>query len=458
MPSLFVRASFCFLVSLLTCHPSVAQPYVRVERSDSGMVVSDSADASRVGAECLRQGGNAVDAAVATAFALAVTWPEAGNIGGGGFMLIRPADGESPVCVDYRETAPQSMHSTSFQRDDHTHSEKAVGVPGTVAGLALAHQQFGKLPWRELVLPAVRLARDGFAVDGFLADSINSVLAKPGNLDTQSFAELRRIYGKPDQTPWRAGDRIVLPELADTLSLIAEDPNAFYSGRLADLFVAQMQRGNGRITKADLQQYKAKIRPAVTGTYHGYQIIGAPPPSSGGTCLIEALNILENFDLDQRNRFDPQTVHLIAEAMRRAFADRARFLGDPDFTEIPAYLTSKAHARDLASSIDPVRATDSESLTPEIDLQPESPDTTHFSIVDADGMAVSNTYTLEASWGSRIVVRGAGYVLNNEMGTSIGFLAKRTGRDASEPSPILSREESECSVRNAQRWWNTTGT
>jgi gamma-glutamyltranspeptidase / glutathione hydrolase len=424
---------FCrTLLTALVCFAShtVGDDRVHVDRSDSGMVVSDSALASRIGRDIQMQGGNAVDAAVATAFALAVTWPEAGNLGGGGFMIVRPANGRDPVCVDYRETAPAAMHRNSFSRDDGTHSQKAVGVPGTVRGLAAAHAQYGKLHWRKLVLPAARLAGDGFQVTAALAGSVNRVLNNTDVKSDSKFDELRKVYGKPDGTQWQAGDRMVLPDLAATLTEIASDSAAFYSGRLADLLVAEMQRGDGLISHQDLIRYKAITRPALRGTYRGFTVIGAPPPSSGGTCVIEALNILENFDLAGRERFDARNVHLIAETCRRVFADRARFLGDPAFTDIPPHLVTKKYAKQVAASIDSTAATKSEAVTPEIELTAESPDTTHFSVIDADGMAVSNTYTLEGSWGSRIVVRGAGYLLNNEMGDFNWFPGEtnRSGR------------------------------
>lgn len=404
------------------------------------MVVSDSAPASRIGREVLRAGGSAVDAAVATALALAVSWPDAGNIGGGGFMLVRPADGSDPVCVDYRETAPAVMHPRSFNKDDTTFTHKAVGVPGTVRGLAAAHERFGKLPWRELVMPAVRLARDGVPIDRPLADSLNSVLGEKWVLTDPRFAELRRVYGRPDGEAWETGDRLRLPDLADTLTKIADQgPDAFYTGEIAQAIVDEMNRGDGLISRSDLENYQAKIRPAIRGEYRGFTILGAPPPSSGGICVVEALNILENFDLGGRDRYDPITIHLIAESLRRAFADRARYLGDPDFAEIPNHLTDKDYARQLAASIDLTAATTSADVTPEIEIAGESPDTTHFSIVDADGMAVSNTYTLEASWGSRIVVKGVGFVLNNEMGDFNWFPGETNsaGRIGTEANTVI---------------------
>lgn len=393
--------------------PPVAVQEARAER---GMVVSDSRPASLVGRDVLARGGNAVDAAVATAFALAVTWPEAGNIGGGGFMLVHPVDGREAICIDYREVAPAAAMATMFDRDSSRQTHAMVGVPGTVRGLARAHAKYGTLPWKELVLPAVNLARDGFEIDRFLADSLNDVLVDV-NAQGDEFAELRRVYGKPSGEPWTVGERLVQPDLASTLDAIAEHgPDAFYTGRIAEQLVAEMQRGHGLITAADLSNYIAQARPPIRGTFRDWEILGPPPPSSGGICLIEALQILEPFDLRSQDRFSARNLHLITEALRRAFCDRARYLGDPDFVAIPPHLTSKSHAASVARTIDVGRATPSEDLAPDIPLVGESSHTTHFSVIDRDGMAVSNTYTLEESWGSWVVVRGAGFVLNNEMG------------------------------------------
>ena len=375
-----------------------------------GMVVSVSPQGSDAGVAILKRGGNAVDAAVTTAFALAVTFPAAGNIGGGGFMHIYPAGKEKPVVIDYREVAPAAAGKTMFAKKDSIHGHKAVGVPGTVRGLAVAHQRFGKLPWKELVMPAVILARDGFLIDKSLARSLNKIL-----MDAKDFAELRRVFGKREG-PWKEGDRLVQPDLAATLQRIADEgPQAFYEGKIAEQIAAEMKAGGGLITKEDLAGYRAQSRTPIHGTYRGYDIYGPPPPSSGGTCLVEMLNILENYDLKKMGRWSPQTIHLMTEAMRRAFCDRARFLGDPAFTDIPAHLTGKDYAKKLAGQIDLTKATDSAALAKDIPLARESENTTHFSIIDKDGMAVANTYTLEAGYGSRVVVKGAGFLLNNEM-------------------------------------------
>ncbi len=377
------------------------------------MVVSVSPTGTDVGVRILRKGGNAVDAAVATAFTLAVTWPAAGNIGGGGFIVIHPAGGkETPVVIDYREMAPLAATRTMFTRGDTIYSAKAVGVPGTVRGLALAHQRFGRLPWKDVVLPAVRLAEEGFIIDDRLASSLNWIVAA-----ATDYPELQRVLGKHGgRGTWQAGDRLVQKDLGHTLRLIAEHgPDAFYKGPVADLLAAEMKADGGLITKQDLAGYKANVRTPIHGTYRGFDVYGPPPPSSGGTVLIEMLNILENFDLKKQGRWSPETLHLIAETMRRAYCDRARHLGDADFVKVPAHLTSKDYARRLAQSIDRNRATRSEDLARDIPLAREGNNTTHLSVIDRDGMAVSNTYTLERSYGSRIVVRGAGFLLNNEM-------------------------------------------
>ena len=386
-------------------------------RGHKGMVVSASRAASEAGRKVIEEGGNAVDAAVSVALALAVTWPEAGNLGGGGFMMVHPGDDRPAVCVDYRETAPAAATKTMFGPRDGRHTHKIVGVPGTVRGLALAHQKFGSLPWRRLVMPAVQLAAEGFTVDRHLAASLNGVLRARSVRSGERFAELRRVYGKPDGARWRAGDRLVLPDLAATLTQIAEGgADAFYRGRPAAQLVAEMQRGEGLITAADLHGYQARLRAPIRGAFRGCQVLGPPPPSSGGICIIQALHLLEAADLKQYDRYSPEAVHLLAETSRRIFCDRARHLGDADFVPIPARLTDPAYARELLQQMSRQRATASETLAPDIPLAGESESTTHFSVVDGAGMAVSNTYTLEASWGSRIVVKGAGFLLNNEMG------------------------------------------
>jgi gamma-glutamyltranspeptidase / glutathione hydrolase len=385
-------------------------------RSPGGMVASQNALASQVGAEVLRAGGSAVDAAVATAFAMAVTHPAAGNLGGGGFLLYRPDQGE-PVAYDFRETAPARASATMFLKDGaydaRTHHESylSIGVPGTVAGLHLAWREHGKLPWRRLVEPAVALARDGFVVsDGFarsLEGALPALRAHPASL-----AQFSR-----NGAPYRRGDVLKQEDLARTLERIAaQGPPGFYRGETARLIAQEMRQGGGLITEADLSAYAPKKRVPVRGNYRGYEILSMPPPSSGGTALVEMLNVLEGYDLRSMGSGSAATVHHVVEAMRRAFADRARDLGDPDFNpEIPvARLTSKEYAAELRHTIRRTQATPSSPAS--FEWPKESAETTHLSVVDANRNAVALTYTLEDSYGSKIVVPGAGFLLNNEMG------------------------------------------
>jgi gamma-glutamyltranspeptidase/glutathione hydrolase len=376
----------------------------------NGAVVSVSGPASDVGLAVLKDGGNAVDAAVASAFALAVTWPEAGNIGGGGYMVVY--GGGEQVVFDFRETAPAAATRDMFVKPEGRTPHRRVGAPGTVRGLALAHTKLGKKPWKDLVLPAVKLARDGFPLDAATARSLNSVV-RSSKADTH--AELRRVFGKP-KGEWKAGDLLTQPDLARTLERIAERrADGFYTGETADLIAAEMQRGGGLVTKDDLAGYRAKERQPLHGTYRGYDVYSVPPSSSGGTCLIEMLSILENYDLRKQGRWSPETLHQMIEAMRRGYRDRAAFLGDPDFVKIPPRLLAKDYAKELAKGIDPAKATPSAELAGDIRLSEESSHTTHFSVLDKDRMAVSMTYTLESSYGSRIVVKGAGFLLNDQM-------------------------------------------
>ncbi|HEX9167047.1 MAG TPA: gamma-glutamyltransferase [Gemmatimonadales bacterium] len=391
--------------------------------SPNGMVVSASAVASRVGADVLKRGGNAVDAAVATAFALAVTYPSAGNIGGGGFMIIQPPAGKA-VAIDYRERAPGRSTPTMYLGADGQIDRSltaagwlAPGVPGTVRGMELAHRAHGRLAWRDVVLPAAELAERGFPLAEDVARGLNWALRGP----MAPFPASVTAYGKSGGGEWSEGDTLRLPELARSLRAIADDgPDAFYTGWIADRIADGMAANGGIITREDLAGYRARVREPVRGSYRGFEIVSMPPPSSGGIVLVQALNILERFDLPARPRYDPTTIHLIVEAQRRAFLDRARHLGDPDFVAVPvARLTSKDYAAELARGIDTTRATSSVVLGADIVTQPvgaEPEETTHFSIVDADGMAVSNTYTLEGGFGSFVVVPGTGFLLNNEMG------------------------------------------
>ena len=402
------------LFALLLASGAISSWAPGAERVESrgGVVVCVSAPAAEVGLSILKRGGNAVDAAVAIAFAQAVTWPEAGNIGGGGFMMIA-IPGQSPTCIEYRETAPAAATSDLFANGQVTFlSHKSAGVPGTVRGLALAHQKFGKMPWKEVVRPAAQLATEGFVINQVLAEGLNRVIADPKTKN----AEFRRVYSKPTNDKWRAGDRLQLKDLGRTLNLIAANgPEAFYTGELADLLTKEMKANNGLITKEDLANYQPRERSPVSTTYRGYQVYGPPPPSSGGIALVEMLNILQHYDLKSWGRWSVETNHVLIESMKRAYVDRARYLGDPDFITIPAYLTEAEYGKKLAATIDLKQATPSTKLAPEIDLSDEGESTTHFSVIDSKGMVVSNTYTLENSYGNRVVVPGAGYILNNEM-------------------------------------------
>ena len=386
--------------------------------ASQGMVVSQNALASEAGAQVLREGGNAIDAAVATAFALAVTHPTAGNIGGGGFLIHRPAKGDAQT-YDFREKAPAAAHpemwldeAGNYDYEKHHSSHLAVGVPGTVAGLYLAWQDGGTLPWARLVAPAIALARDGFTVTHGLARSLNTTGMRRFEPYPASVAQFTK-----DGTPYEAGDRLVQRDLAATLQRIAEaGPKGFYEGETADLLVKEMAANGGIITHDDLKAYEAVRRAPILGSYRGYEIIGMPPPSSGGVTMVQMLNVLEGYDLSASGFGSARTLHLMTEAMRRGYANRARYLGDPDFNpDTPLLeLLSKDYANLLRGSID--ESTASVSDPGSFTWGYESPETTHFSVVDGARNAVSVTYTLEYSYGSGIVVPGAGFLLNNEMG------------------------------------------
>ena len=386
-------------------------------RATKGIVASQNEIASRIGADAIRDGGTAVDAAVATAFALAVVHPTAGNIGGGGFLVYRPAAGE-PVAYDFRETAPARSTPTMFLKDGqyssplHHNSYLSVGVPGTVAGLHLAWKEQGKLPWKRLVDPAIALARDGFTVSDGLARSLRQALPRFQQMSPAAAAQFSK-----SGVPYEAGETLEQPDLAKTLDRIAtQGPAGFYEGDTALALEKEMLAHDGLITREDLKQYKAIRRTPVRGTYRGYDVISMPPISSGGVALIEMLNVLEGYDLGKMGPGSAAEVHLLVESMKRAFADRARYLGDPAFnTEMPiARLTSKAYAAELRTSIDLARTVKSSPTA--FEWPHESNETTHISIVDGDRNAVSLTYTLEGGYGVHVVVPGAGFLLNNEMG------------------------------------------
>jgi len=399
--------------------PAVQVVPGQVVRSRQGMVVSDHPLASAAGRDVLAAGGNAVDAAVATAFALAVTHPSAGNIGGGGFMVIRFPDGRS-TALDFREVAPAAAHPRMFLEGStysnwlHHNSHIAVGVPGTVAGLDRAHRLYGRANWERLVYPAVVLAEDGFALSADLATSLASFVDR-----SRAYPATVQAFSRAGE-PYRAGDVWRQPELGRTLSLIMlARADGFYRGETARLIAEEMQRGGGLITEADLAAYQVRERAPIVGTYRGYEVISMPPPSSGGVALVQMLNILEGFDLVSLGHNSSRYVHHLAEAMRLAYRDRARHLADPDFVDVPVRtLVSKAYASELRATILPRRAGVSNlgDVAMATAAGVESFETTHFSVIDAQGLAVSVTYTLEASFGSGITVPGAGFLLNNEMG------------------------------------------
>ncbi|MDA0327640.1 MAG: gamma-glutamyltransferase [Gemmatimonadetes bacterium] len=416
------KNSSLLVVLALALAPSVGLLAVEVAaqapdaaRSTSGMVASQQVIASQVGADVLAAGGNAVDAAIAVGFALAVTHPTAGNIGGGGFMVIRFPNGQS-TAIDFREKAPLAAHpemwldeSGEYSSELHHRSHMAVGVPGTVAGFDMAHRLYGQSNWSELVSPAVRLAEEGFPLSESLARSISS-------FGSRSSYEATVAAFTKDGGAYQAGETWRQPDLARTLARIERGrSDGFYRGETARLIAAEMRRGGGVITEEDLDRYQARERATVTGTYRGFDIISMPPPSSGGVALVTMLNMLEAFDLAGMGHNSAAYIHHVSEAMRRAFQDRAEYLADSDFADVPVqWLTSKEHADWLRRNIDPDRA--SVSHPSDVAMAPESPETTHYSVVDEDGLAVSVTYTLESGYGSGIVVPGGGFLLNNEMG------------------------------------------
>jgi gamma-glutamyltranspeptidase/glutathione hydrolase len=415
------------LASALLCLLPSGAATVRVQEdfgvpSKDGLVVCVSSPSCDAGAAVLARGGNAVDAAVATAFSLAVTHPAAGNIGGGGFMIVRKPSGHVTT-FDYRERAPLKSTPTMYLGADGRIDRSltasgylAPGVPGTVRGLEMAHKKFGKLPWKDVVMPSVTLA-DGFTISASLAAGLNREVKGP----MAKFPASVAAFGKPGGGDWVEGDRLVQADLSKTLRAIAEDgADAFYKGWIADRIAGDMAASGGIITKRDLAAYKAKQRSPVRGRYQGYEIVSMPPPSSGGVALVEMLNIVEPFDLASKGLLTAPALHIQIEAMRRAYLDRARHLGDTDFADVPIRtLTSKEHAKRVAASIDPDRASSSLELGKDIvtAIPTAEPDeTTHFSVIDRDGLAVTSTYTLEGSYGSHVVVNGAGFLLNNEMG------------------------------------------
>ncbi|MFB2705984.1 gamma-glutamyltransferase [Marinobacter shengliensis] len=388
-------------------------------QATQGMVATSHTLASEVALKVLKDGGNAMDAAVAAGFALAVTQPRSGNIGGGGFLLYAPGDGAAPEAIDYRETAPAGATETMFQdsggnviNQRSRFSHQAAGVPGTVAGLALALERHGTLSLEEALAPAIRLAQDGFVVPYRFTEGLEQARER-----LQRWPATKATFYKEDGSAPQPGELFRQPDLADTLKRIAEHgPAGFYQGKTAQLIVEEMQRHDGLITLNDLKAYQPAIRQPVHGKYRGYDIYSMSPPSSGGTHIIQILNILEGFPISDMGHNSAATIHHMAEAMKLAYADRAEYLGDTDFVDVPLNgLTSKAYAAELRKGINPKKARPASDIKPGQPAAFESPETTHFSVVDRWGNAVSNTYTINFSYGSGITVAGAGFLLNNEM-------------------------------------------
>lgn len=419
-----------FIVSFLLAPLSWAGGGMRPERADNGMVASVHELASEAGVEMMKAGGNAIDAAVATGFALAVVYPAAGNLGGGGFMLVRMNGGET-YFLDFREKAPGKATSTMYLDAQGnvvpTLSRvgyKAVGVPGSVKGMVHAQKKFGKLTLKQVVAPAIKLAREGFALDWAEARALTN------DRSMGTFPDSKRIF-QNNGKGWRQGDVLKQPELARTLERIVENPDEFYTGKMAHEIADFMQKGGGLITAEDLKNYDVIERTPVRGTYRGLEILSAPPPSSGGIALVETLNILEGYDIAKAGFGSAESIHMITEAYRRAFYDRAQFLGDPEFSNLPVNeLADKKYSVDWRASIDPQRASKSSALVrpkvsqaladyarqkPVTASAKESMETTHYSVVDAAGNAVAVTTTLNGSYGAKVTIGSLGFLLNNEM-------------------------------------------
>ena len=424
-----IKKIYIFLVSLLFVsllgakaqnlpiidYSSVTHP----EIGSGGMVVSQRKIASEVGAEILREGGNAVDAAVATALALAVVLPRAGNLGGGGFMLVYSEELKKTIAIDYREMAPIRASRDMFLDEKGNYDRKkaqfsllSAGVPGTVAGLYYALNKYGTLSWSEVLDPAIKLAEDGFVVP----HDLSSVLSNYKKRLTANEATAKAYY-KTNKETYSPGEVIKLPDLAWSLKELKKvGPDAFYKGKIAGKIVAEMELNGGLITAKDLANYKIKEREPLRGTFKGYEVVSMPPSSSGGVHLIQMLNMLEPFSLKEMGFGSAQSIHLMSEVMKRAYADRSKYLGDTDFVSVPLKgLTDKEYAKALLKEISLTKVTPSKSISSGNPLPYESPDTTHFSVMDSEGNVVSNTYTLNFSYGSGIVIPGTGILMNNEM-------------------------------------------
>lgn len=390
-----------------------------------GMVSSQNFIATEIGAEILKQGGNAIDSAVAVGLALAVTLPRAGNIGGGGFMLVYIAEENRTIALDFRETAPlladkdmffeidQNGKKVKASREDYHFSYRSSAVPGTVAGFDWLLKKYGTMSWKQVAAPAIKLAKDGFIV----SDDLASIL-RTKHKTLAKHSSTRKIFIKPDGSGYQAGDTLVQKDLAWSLEQLAKGgADAFYQGAIAKRIAADMQKNNGLISLADLAKYRVVVRKPVSGTYGDATINAMPAPSSGGTHVVQMLNILENFNLEKMGQNSAAAYHVITETMKLAYADRSKYLGDPDFVDIPTdILTSKAYAKDLAKKISLTKATAASDIAPGNLAPYESDETTHYSVMDKYGNAVANTYTLMFSFGSGVVIEGTGIIMNNNLG------------------------------------------
>lgn len=417
----------------------------------NGMVATQEAIATQIGVEILKQGGNAVDAAVAVGFALAVTLPRAGNIGGGGFMLVYDAKSGETVAIDYREKAPLKAHRDMYLDENGEAIEAqskyhglAVGVPGTVAGMIKALETYGSLPLETVIAPAIKLAEEGIVVTPSLANSLQQLEKRLKKWDSTA-----KIFYKPDGSYYQVGERLTQTHLAAALKRIAEKGLAgFYEGETAEAIVKAVNQAGGEMSLDDFASYQVAMRKPVKGSYRGYEIATMPPPSSGGAHLVQILNILEAYPLKELGHNSAQTIHYLAEAMQLAYADRAHYLGDPDFVRVPVEgLTSKEYATELRQKINPDKALPANTLTHGNPIPYESNETTHYSIVDKDGNVVSNTYTINFSYGTGLVAEGTGILLNNEMddfsvkagvANAYGLIGGEANAVAAEKRPLSS--------------------
>ena len=407
-----------FLALILISIPSQSiASYAQSDISSDGVVVTQHYLATEIGENILAQGGNAYDAAIAVGFALAVVLPRAGNIGGGGFMVIYDEDSNDTYAIDYREKAPAASFKDMYLDENgefdilkSTFGYNAIGVPGTVHGFWSVHQRFGSLPWADLIHPAIILAERGFVMSDYMAQTLNNYSEKMSYYD-----ETRNIFLR--NYPNLKDSRLIQNDLAKTLKRIQKDGlNGFYSGETALLIAADMKENGGLITEQDLLDYRSIWRDPIKGTYRGKTIVTMPPPSSGGIHLIQMLNILENFELGSYEHNSYQYVSLLSETMKYAYADRSEYLGDPDFFEVPiSKITAKEYAKIISASIEELGVIPSSKINPGMYINPESNETTHFSIADKFGNVISNTYTINSAFGSGVTIKGTGILMNNEM-------------------------------------------